>query len=382
MHSMTRYAVAAAWLVAASACTEETPAPTTVPEHSHEIPLAPGGGLQGKGTTAAPLSVSFAGSGAAATAARSDHAHDPLSISSQGGLGGTGPSAAPLPVQFAGAGSAASAARSDHTHDPLFVDPNGGLKGNGGGYAPLGVNFAGSGEATTSARSDHAHDTVLGLPQATAHEVTLSDTTIDLADQLAPLLAKHATVKVTLAKESTYTWNKLVMLKPFQALTIVGEGYTNGATNLTVTVAMTQNRDGATGDPGRAVARVLAYRQSYFELTGVNLVESANDTRPAVQNCADKALFSAVGDGAVIALLQSRVESSEHLTNFSGHVYGRVLIGHLFVNKGAGSPRQIYVTMADAGWCFRGNGGVVSRSHYTMGPDVLWDASGRITYLD
>lgn len=37
--------------------------------------IAPGGGLTGDGTTTAPLAVSFAGSGSAATAARSDHAH-------------------------------------------------------------------------------------------------------------------------------------------------------------------------------------------------------------------------------------------------------------------------------------------------------------------
>ncbi|MBI4569359.1 MAG: hypothetical protein HY719_13265, partial [Planctomycetes bacterium] len=131
--------------------------------HSHTLSThTRGGGLTGAnydGSAAATWAVDFAGSGAAATAARSDHAHSTHTRGS--GLTGSnydGSAAATWAVDFAGSGVATTAAKSDHAHATLTRGS--GLTGSnydGSAAATFAADFAGTGTAATIARSDHTH---------------------------------------------------------------------------------------------------------------------------------------------------------------------------------------------------------------------------------
>jgi len=102
-----------------------------------------GAGLTGGATTgAASLAVSFAGNGVAATAARSDHAHDWTSILN-------------IPAGFA------DGTDNDSGGDITSVSANIGLSGGGtSGALGLDVDFAGTGSAQTSSRSDNYHSSL------------------------------------------------------------------------------------------------------------------------------------------------------------------------------------------------------------------------------
>src|SRR5690349_4003551 len=112
-------------------------------------------------------------------------------------------------------------------------------------------------------------------------DFTLSVPTGDLADALAPILAKNRCANVTLAASTNWTWNKRIDLQAGQRLYVSGAGYTNGASNITVTILMTQNATlNYNGTDYREPARLTTTDASVFFLAGVNLNESSRDTKP------------------------------------------------------------------------------------------------------
>ncbi|WP_437678170.1 hypothetical protein [Sorangium sp. So ce131] len=215
------------------------------------------------------------------------------------------------------------------------------------------------------------------------NEVTLSDTETDLGAQLNALLETSRDVAVVLPKGGTYTWNTAVELTEFQRLTVTGEGYSNGAGDLTVAIHMTQNRvDDSSGTASKAVQRVQAAAFSYFGLYGVSLSAVTNDPLPYPPDPVESALFILGGDYATIELSQIRILTTEDVVNASSYAYGRVKLGWTFIDKDPSFVPDVYAIKANSGWGFGGHGAVVARSHSTMGPGVLYEATPRLQYLD
>jgi hypothetical protein len=131
--------------------------------------VSAGTGLSGGGTSGeVALAVAFGGSGAAATAARSDHAHvgmgDITAVNPGAGLtGGAAAGDATLAVRFAGSGDATTAARSNHTHQTgnststaignLAMSVNTGSSNTGIGSSSLFSNTSGGGNTAVGADS-------------------------------------------------------------------------------------------------------------------------------------------------------------------------------------------------------------------------------------
>jgi hypothetical protein len=205
---------------------------------------------------------------------------------------------------------------------------------------------------------------------------TLSAPSGDLADALAPILAKNRCANVTLAASTNWTWNKRIDLQPGQQLTIAGAGYTNGAGNITVNILMTQNATfNFNNTDYREPARLVTNSYSYFGLLGVNLTESSRDTRPITLVCDHEALFDLVGQFATIELSQLHIISTEDVVNVSQRAYGTLMLGHTFVDLNTSSPRNILVTNEYPGFCFGSGIMHVMRSHTTLTTGVTFPAA-------
>lgn len=213
-------------------------------------------------------------------------------------------------------------------------------------------------------------------PNHACHQVLLDNASAgDLGDVVTALIDGRQCTVVLLKSNTAWNWNKPVVLKPFQTLRMYGQGYENGATHITVSLLMTTNRTFTeTGAPDRrAPGRIIVPQGAEFSLEGVNVVESAKDTRELTRDCDSGALFNAVGVGSILNLSQLRITTTEHVANVANRARSDVLFGHTFVDKATGSPRDISMVITHAGWCFTGNIGYVHGSHTTLGAGVSFD---------
>ena len=117
-----------------------------------------------------------------------------------------------------------------------------------------------------------------------------------------------------------------------------------------------------------------------FSISGIFLDEKINSTRSEFPSSHCRGLFN-VGESAVVSLTQSRGHASESVINFQGHKHGRAKFGWTYINKADGASHDIYLARADSGWNFAGHGGIVSRSHCSLGGGVSWHDTSRIQYL-
>lgn len=234
-------------------------------------------------------------------------------------------------------------------------------------------------DATTLTLSEDANL----LPRATPKVVTLSNPAGDLGDQLKSLLTKNRHVAVTLAANTAWIWNKPVTLAPGQVLSVTGEGYVNGGGNITVTINMTVNRTITDkGIDNRAPRRMLVGTGSAFSLVGVNVIESAKDSKPLYLSSGEGALFVAYGDFCTIEVIQSHVTSSEDVISVGSRATANIKLGHTWFDKTSGSPRDIFATKLYTGWDCAGAHGFVHHSHTTLGAGVTYQPSPKLTYLD
>ena len=204
---------------------------------------------------------------------------------------------------------------------------------------------------------------------------------MDLGDVLAGLVDKYRCIKVTLANNTTWTWNKPVQMADFQRLTVVSESYKNYALDLTVKIRMTENRTFTLAGPTqRDPVRLSAGTSSHFKLEGVILEESANDPRPLTAEPGG-ALF-VVRDGrqfATLELIQSRVTSTEDIMGGGDRVTASVLFGHTSIEKAAGAARDIQAVKTYAGWSFPGASINAMVAFTTLGPGVTFATTSDIS---
>jgi len=267
------------------------------------------------------------------------------------------------------------------------------------GYFTVDTSNGNVGIGTTSpgAKLDVAGDISVSedyflLPSVHCLSFTISDDTTDLGTQLSSYLQKYRCITVTLAKDKTYIWNEPIHLKEGQILTVIGEGYTNGANSITVQIDMTQSRTYSYGGTDyRVVGRVYGAPKAVFRIVGVKINEISNDNRPlSPSECSGGALFNAGGGDLYIQ--QVRIKSTEDVAGFGSTKYGNIRFGWTYVDRQNNPPsiRDIYIVKYYSGWCWSGGGGVVGHSHTFLGTGnaggltggVYYHNSPRITYLD
>jgi len=208
----------------------------------------------------------------------------------------------------------------------------------------------------------------------------------DLGDTLNSLLNIYDRVDVTLQANTTYTWNSKVSIDKGKQLYVRGQGYTNGAGNITVIINMTQNGTFTdpncnNGNPTRNPARVVVWGSGLFSLAGVEIHENSNDTRPLGCSADMRALFVIVGSNYIDRIGTSRSEielhnikiySTEDVVSIGTHALGEVKFGWTYINKETGSIRDIYAVKYDAGWNFTGGYGLIKNSHTYLGTGVSY----------
>jgi hypothetical protein len=221
------------------------------------------------------------------------------------------------------------------------------------------------------------------LPGHACKKVTLNNPgNGDLGAQLKPLLATNRCTEVTLTKNTAWTWNTPIDIAPFQSLRVAGEGYTNGAGNITVTINMTQNGTiNINATDKRLPGRVYVGDNAALYIDGVHIIESSKDARPLSDGaCGGGALFDAGGSFSRITAEQIIVDTTEDFIGVGSRATATIQLGHTFVNQGTAAPRAILATKSYTGWCFAGGDAVVHRSHTTLGSNVNWDTNTKLRY--
>jgi hypothetical protein len=224
------------------------------------------------------------------------------------------------------------------------------------------------------------------LPRASCRPMTLSSPAADLGSQLATLLTTYRCVNVTLAANTTWTWNTPIQVADFQTLTVTGAGYANGATNITVTIDMTQNQTFTNGGTAyREPNRVTVGSNGLFGLYGVDVHESSNDARPlSPGSCEGGALFTPAVDAssATVDVTNTNVTTSEDFIGIGSRAFANVHFGWTTVNQAMGAPRAISAVKSYTGWCFDGGYAIVhdSVTHTTLGTNVSMQTSPKLVY--
>ena len=208
------------------------------------------------------------------------------------------------------------------------------------------------------------------LPQKNCRSITLDDSGGgDLGAQMSVLIAKYRCMTLTLKANTSWTWNTPVRVNEHQFVYLVGEGYTNMATNITVNVNMTQNHtDLANGTSCRNPMRVEVGDGGTFGIAGVHVLETSNDGRPLTPDDRGGALFDTAGSFATIEVEQILIDSSEDIVGVGSRGVANVRFGHTFISKGSSSPRDILASKVYTGWGWAGGYGIVHNSFTTLGP--------------
>ncbi len=283
-----------------------------------------------------------------------------------GPQGAQGPQGEPGPPGPAGGGWTES---GDHIHN---VNPGNVGIGTDAPQAKLDVRG-----------SIYVEDDQFLLPAGGCRAITLDDPNNgDLSVQLAPILARYRCVAITLSASSTWVWNGFVATQPFQTVSIAGEGFGNGASNISVTIRMNINRTFTNGGTDyRDPQRLNVASHSTFSLQGVVVQESANDPRPlSPNNCTGAALFGSDGSFSVLDLSQIHIDSSEDVIGIGTRSVVSVQLGWTYINKAAGSPRDIVATKVNTGWCFSGGHGTVHNSFTVLGAGVTFQTTPKLQY--
>jgi len=225
------------------------------------------------------------------------------------------------------------------------------------------------------------------------YSVTLTDTNTDLGTHLNNILSeygnKYKFIKITLPANTTWTWNVPVIIAK-NVVCVIGQGWTNYAENLTVTINMTQNGTYEYGGTSyRVPLRLLLNGGGGFSLCGVIIQESANDSRPLDPRGFYGALFVASGiyneeSGVPVnqrfGLVQSKVYSTESVVSVASYANAVISFGHTFIYKREDSIRDIYAVTYYNGWNFATGFGIVDISHSTLDSGVSYHNDPHLYY--
>lgn len=214
--------------------------------------------------------------------------------------------------------------------------------------------------------------------------IEINDTSVDLGHRIGNITQKYRNTRVKLNHESSFTWENEVRVPKDHHLSIKGEGYQNGANNITVNITINRNNtDEISGDPHRDPSRLNVGSDAEVFIQGVRFKEDVNADLPLTpKNCQGGALFNVGGRDATLEFQQLKGTFTENVLSFGNEQYGRIRTGHTDIYKQSDSVRNISAVTYYDGWCFAGGGGVVSHSHTNLGNGVSYDVNPRIKYLD
>ena len=219
--------------------------------------------------------------------------------------------------------------------------------------------------------------------QVKRYDVTLTNTEIDLGEQLQDLLRKYQHIHVQLPENSTWTWNQTISVYEDHTLEIWGTGTTDVNT-ISVKINMTEQKYQVVGGiENRSPARALVFKNGHLYIRLVHVVETINDDRP-ISRVKDTGLFSTYDDDARIDFVFSKAWTTENLCSFGGgRGFARISFGHTYhyMNSSCTVRSTIYSVSTDNGWDFDSQGGIVSNHLITQGEGVEFQRDPKIKYL-
>ena len=215
--------------------------------------------------------------------------------------------------------------------------------------------------------------------------VTLTDTEQDLGEQVQSLLDRYQNVKVYLPENTTWNWDTFVFIDKEHSLQIRGAGTTDVNTISTTINMQKRIYKEIGGIKNRRPMRALLRYNALLFITNVHIVETINDETTASRQ-GYGSLFNTydTADGGRIEIVFCKAWTTENLCGFGGgRGYGRIVFGHTYhyMHSSCTARDHVYTVYTDNGWLFDGQGGVVSNSHVTQGPGVLFQRSPKIKYL-
>jgi hypothetical protein len=215
---------------------------------------------------------------------------------------------------------------------------------------------------------------------------TLTDTETDLGEQLQSLSDKYQRVRVYLPENTTWNWNTNVTIHQDHSLQIFGGSGTTDVNKINVSINMQKrNYSEIGGIKNRLPARALVRQYAHLYIRSVYIIETINDDTTMSRN-GYGSLFNIhdYADGGRIEIVWSKAWTTENLCGFGGgRGYGRIVFGHTYhyMHSSCTARDHVYTVFTENGWHFDGQGGVVSNSHVTQGPGVLFQRSPKIKYL-
>jgi hypothetical protein len=286
------------------------------------------------------------------------------------------------------------------------ADPDGGISfvntGSDGVVEPA-LTIRGNGNVGIGTTSPPTKLYVKGRGRAEyGWDIVCKDTTLpasantnDLGTIINNLLSIYDCVNLYLPQNSTWTWNNTVTISNGKQLLIYGLGYQNFASNITVTVNVT-NANTFThplcngGNPSKnvAIARILS---GALSILGIVLNANYCDTRPYGCAIDHQGLFCLYGASSfvnrvghsrqVLYLSQMYIYSNEPVVSIGEFARADVFFGHTyFYIANPACVGSLNAVQYNYGWNFSGGKAIISNSHTTLGTGVSFQTSSHLEY--
>ena len=196
----------------------------------------------------------------------------------------------------------------------------------------------------------------------------LKQNTYDIGEYLDLLDIKpYQTINITL-KEGNFIWNKNYNMPVHAAIRLKGENYKNGGNQNKVTILINEKKGIIYEEKGyiektdfRINSRLYIPNNSFFSMTGIDIIEKINDSRPRYPNSSEIGVFNLggeMGGNPVFSLTFGCFEiSSSPFINVQGNcVKGRIILNYSHFKKNSfAKESEITIIDTDSGWNGRGS---------------------------
>ena len=217
---------------------------------------------------------------------------------------------------------------------------------------------------------------------------TLSPNTYDIGTYLNLLkITPYQKINITL-KEGNYTWNENYVTPEHTDIYMIGEKYKNGGEQNVVTILINQKGTQVSEGKEYAYNSKLQVRNSFFSITGIDIIEKINDTRVKYGSSESIGVFNLIGSQGstpVFSLTFGRFEiSSSPFINVQGNnVFGKVALNYSHFKKNSfANEKEISIIDTNSGWNGRGSVVNVSKTLITLAEGCKLLTKDSIIYHD